>query len=190
MADLAWIRDFLAKTQKELLKDSVLTGGRSDDFWKAGDEAVRLKDIEITLESILQNLKSSESMLRFRQFLLPKVPRGKRYADKKSVEGQLESVEAVKKQAEALADTVKDLLVKNGILTPGQISEKVETLVEQLQHTTGLGEHFGKALTLQEIAQGAILPPPGMPLEMGGVPVIVLFVYLAVKALRSKHDND
>lgn len=186
MADLAWICAYLDKVEKDLLKDPVVATGRLDDDVKAGKEAARLEEIETMLLSILRNLESSESMLRARQLLLPKLPRGVRYANKKSIEGQFDSVEAVNRRAKELADRIRDLLIKNGILSPAQITEDLKDLIENLQHVTGLGGHGEQPLTFQEMQHGSIRPSPGMPLEMGSVPVVIFFVYLAVKAFRKK----
>jgi len=191
MSDLSGIRAQLARWHQQLLASHAFVAGRPDSDTKAAEEMNRLQQIAGGLEIILRDLKSSESSLRARENQLRKIPLQQRFSAEQSLKQLTENVQAVRKEAQELADLVRDLLERNGLLNPVQKAKDLIDLAKDLDKVLGNQTDGGVTQVLyvpKETTLGPF-PPATSHLSVSGVAGLIAFVYLGIKVLQKKYAS-
>jgi hypothetical protein len=187
MADLSAIRGQLARLRQEILTCSVFMAGRPNDATKAAEEASRLERIATNLQIILRDLQSGENLLRVRESQLHQVPQQQRYSAQQSLNQMAENVRALSSDAKILAELVRDLLDRNGLLNPMQKAKDFLDLAGDLDKICG---HEAQHLLSQvRYSKQPSLGPAsvgGSPLSLSGVMGLFAFMYVAVKVLQKR----
>jgi hypothetical protein len=137
MASSSEMRLIIAQLRCRVMQSPVFVVGRPDSAAKADKAAVQLETISDTLHVIIRDLASSESMIRVRQAELRRIPYDRRWSARQSLSQLGEDLNAVKLEAEALADLVKDLLIRNGVLNPVQKTKALIDLMKELEKAAG-----------------------------------------------------
>jgi hypothetical protein len=182
MADLSAMRANIARIRQQLLLSPVFQRGRPDSAEKADQEAAKLERFAENLRLIIRDLGSSEALIRLRESELPTIPRERRYSAEQSLQQLGENVRAVKEEAEALAQLVKDLLESNGLLNPIQRSKAMMDLMKELEKTAG---HELQA-QIAQMGHTSIGPVPHGSISIAGIIPPLAFAYLALKLLIRK----
>lgn len=187
MADLSAMRGQLDRMRHDILTCSVSVAGRPDDATKATDEAIRLEGIAENLRIILRDLKSSENLLRVREAQLRTAPPQQRYSAEQSSKQLAENVRAVSSEAKALAELVRDLLDRNGLLSPMQKAKDFIDLAGDLDKTCGHeAQHLLAQLSYSKQPSLGPASAGGPPVSFSGLAGLIAFVYVGVKVLQKR----
>ncbi|WP_321478120.1 hypothetical protein [uncultured Paludibaculum sp.] len=191
MADLAAISAQLDRLHQELIASRVFVAGRPDSGAKAAEESSRLERVAENLRIIVRDLNSSESMLRVRESQLRSTPPHQRYSTEQSLRQLTENVQAVRSKAQKLADLVRELLDRNGLLNPIQKAKGILDLASDLDKVVGQ-EAQAQVAQLLHASRQTILSTPsvGGPIpSVSGVVGLVAFAYLGIKLLQKKSGS-
>jgi hypothetical protein len=185
MADLSAIRANIAQMKQQLLNSPVLVTGRPDSAAKAEKEAARLEQFGESLRTIIRDLNSSESLIRLRESELKTIPRDRRWSAEQSLKQLGENVRAVKQEAEALAELVRDLLDRNGLLNPIQKTKAIIDLLREFEKGSDM-----QAILQHATSRATIGPPQAGSISLTGIVPALAFVYLALKILARKFRSQ
>jgi chemotaxis regulatin CheY-phosphate phosphatase CheZ len=133
MAGLSAMRKQLAAIRSTLPQMTAFTKGRPDSDDDAKKQAAQLDQISQQLQLILRDLKSSDHLTRLLRDNLKRMPVDQRFSTAQSVEQKARDVAEATSEAQQLADLVKDLLTRNGMLSPIQAAKKTMDLIEDLE---------------------------------------------------------
>lgn len=158
MADLSTIRAQLAGLRQRIQASPVFVAGRPDSADKATEEANRLELIANTIQIIVRDLNSNEHLLRARESQLRSVPHQHRYSAEQSLKQLAENVRALRNGAQALAELVRELLDRNGLLNPIQKAKDIIDLGGELDRIAGHEAHVLVAQTLRASKQATLGP--------------------------------
>ena len=181
------MRAQLAIIRQEILRSPVFVAGRPDSADKAGKEAVRLAKLSETVLIIVRDLKSSESLIRLREKALWNIPRDRRFSAEQSLKQLGKNIGELRQEAEALAELLRDLLDRNGLLNPIQKTKAILDLLKDLEKTVG-HEAQAQLAQIHQPVQDTIGPstPGGPPLTLSGIAPLLVFVFLAIKIVQRK----
>jgi hypothetical protein len=190
MTDLRMIRASLDRVRQQILASPVFVSGRPDSEAKATDEAKRLETILKDLNVVIRDLRSSENLVLLRESQLRKVPHQQRYSAQQSLRQMAENIRALGTDARALADLLKDLLDRNGLLNSMQKAKNFIDLADDLEKVSG---HQMQHL-LREVLypkQDILSPAPAAhpTATLADVAGLIAFAYLALKALQRKWSS-
>jgi hypothetical protein len=183
MADLSAIRANIAVMKQQLLNSPVFVTGRPDSAAKAEKEATRLEQFSESLRITIRDLNSSESLIRLRESELKTIPRDRRWSAEQSLKQLGENVRAVKQEAEALAELVRDLLDRNGLLNPIQKTKAIVDLLKEFERGSGSD---AQAILQHVSSRATIGPPPAGAISLAGIAPALAFVYIALKILARR----
>ncbi len=183
MAELSAIRANIAHMKQQLLNFPVFVTGRPDSAAKAEKEATRLEQVRETLRIIIRDLNGNESQIRLREAELKTIPRDRRWPAEQSLKQLGENVREVKQEAEALAELVRDLLDRNGLLNPIQKTKAIIDLLKELEK--GSGSEM-QAILQHATSRATIGPPQAGSNSLTGIVPALAFVYLALSILARK----
>jgi len=188
MADMSILRAQLDRVRRELVSSPVFASGRPDDANKAAEEALRLERLADSVALILRELNSSASLLRVREQQLQKVPPAQRYSAQQSIRQLSENVRLLRDDAQSLAELIRDLLDRNGVLNSVQKAKNVLDLMEDLEKAAGHDAGAMAAQTLHATGHDAVYSAHtgGSPLAVGGVLNLIVFIYLGLKVAQKK----
>ena len=187
MPDLNMIRASLQQMRPQLLPlmDALFKGSPEEST----ERARRLRELEAIqnrLKLIIRDLKSAQHLQDARQSAIANLPRDARYPAKQAIDQRQKDLGLVRKEAEDLAEAVRDLFEANGFLSPTQKVMKINELVENVakaaenQHVlSALGWAGGPAITnVHETS------------HISGIVPVILFIYLAIQKLQKKSSDS
>jgi hypothetical protein len=159
--------------------------GRPDDDDKAEKLAAQLGKIGEHLDLILRDLKSSAHLARVQLESIRKVPLDRRFPAKQSAEQKSRDATELSATAENLAARVKELLKRNGLISPMQAGKKTIDLLQELEkylsHHTNTGVQQPADYPVYRPVEGS----GGLPAVESVVPLIT-FIYVAIKYWRQR----
>jgi hypothetical protein len=120
------------------------------------------------------------------QKTLPSVPRDQRWSTIQSVQQQRQNIENAQRQADGLADAVKQLMHKNGFLSRVQMTMKFSDLLENME----LSAEHGQALQqiMFELGEPSITVPPMEHSSVSSLVPALIFIIYGIRRLTGKHD--
>ena len=186
MITMSALKIQLAAVRSTLIQMPVFSSGRPDDDGAALKLATRLDEIKGRLEIILRDLKSSDSQVRVQSENLRKVPLEHRWSAQDSVKQRTRDIAEAMEEAQKLADLVKDLLAKNGLITPIQAGQKTGDLLKDLEKQ--LPVHT-KASTLHLTNQPEFTAAPGEPLHLESLGPLIALIYFAIRYWKDKSSS-
>lgn len=135
-----------------------------------------LERIGDDLRLIARDLQNEQNLLQVMQRNLSSIPLDKRYSASQSLDQRQKNLQRVKKEAEQLAEAVRDLMKKNGFLSPIQAAMKVQELLENLERTADQDQAIHQITA--ELGTPSITPAhvdqPAMSML---IPTIVFAIY-------------
>ncbi len=155
-----------------------------DAYFKGGPEEVRERDLRLSelermandLKLIVRDIQSEQNRLQMMQRNLGNVPRENRWSANQSLDQQQKNLQNARKQAEDLAEAIRQLMEKNGFLLPVQATMKLQELVENLEKTAEHGQAIHQIMS--ELGVPSITQPhvehPG-PSAL--IPAVVFILY-------------
>lgn len=182
MLDISGMRGTLARMKQQILLSPVFAAGRPDSFDKSQQEAARLQAVSESLRLIIRELNNSEKLAQVRESSLKALPRDQRWSSEQSLRQLAENARVLRGEAQALAELVRDLLDRNGLLNPIQKTKAIADLLKDFERTAG---HELQA-DIQHITSGTILREAGgsaTSISMSSVVPTLAFVYLGLKLL-------
>ena len=179
------IRQQLFRIRSRLLEMPVFSSGRPTDDDKADEQTSQLDVVQQQLEVILRDLKSDA---HFAQLLVKgarNAPLEHRWAARESAEQKSRNVGLLIAETEALAALVRDLLQRNGLLTPTQVGKDVIDLIEEFQ------KHLShtKTGTQQHTDQPAYGPANPGELHLEAVGPLITFLIVAVRYWKQQRSR-
>lgn len=188
MADLSAMRGHLGRIRQEVLSSPVFQSGRPDSGDKAAVESQRFGRMAGTVVLIVRELNSAQSLIRMREQGLRKTPRDHRYALQQSIAQQSENVRLLLDDAQGLADSICDLLERNGVLNPFQQAKGMLDLIKELEKNAGKDAQTLVSQVVGATKQDVISPahPGGADVSVGGVLNLIVFIYLGLKVMQKR----
>jgi hypothetical protein len=187
VADINVMRGQLARIRTELIQMPVFSTGRPDSDDKADKQAVQLEKIAEQLQLILRDLKSGGHFAQMQLNNIKKVPQEHRWSAKQAAEQKSRNMAALSADAEALAELVRDLLKRNGLLDPIQTAKKTMDLFKELESHLPLHTHSSTQQP-SKVPVFSGLDDGGAPHVESLVPLVTL-IYVAIKYWREKHKR-
>jgi len=186
MLNLNTIRASLQQMQGQLipLMDAFFKGA-SDNETERNSRLRQLQTIENRLIIIIRDLNSAQHLQDARQSGIPNLPRDARYSAEQSIKQRQKDLAAIRKQAEDLAEAVRDIFDANGLWSRTQRAMKFGDLVENIMKAAENQHSLGELGIPNGPAYSAIHDTT--PLS-GIVPVFV-FIYLAIQKLKQKSSD-
>jgi hypothetical protein len=169
-----------------LVQMPVFASGRPDSDEKADKQAAQLENINLQLQLILRDLNSSDHLARVQYGNLRKVPLDQRWSATQSVAQRTREVNEAMSEAQNLADLVKDLLERNGLITPIQAAKKTMDLIGDLEKH--LPAHT-QAITSQPTNTPIYTAPGAEPLQVESLVPLVTLICLGVRYLKEKYSG-
>lgn len=188
MANLTAMLRQLSVIRSTLVQMPVFSTGRPDSEGDTKKQAAQLDNISQQLQLILRDLKSSDHLAQLQVDKLMKVPLDQRWSATHSVEQRKRDVADAISEAQKLADLVKDLLRRNGLISPIQAAKKTMDLIEDLEKH--LPSHT-KAITHQP-SQTPVYTTPGTgagPLQGESLVPLITLIYVAVRYWKERYSS-
>jgi hypothetical protein len=181
------MRGQLARIRAQLTQMPVFSSGRPDSDEKADKQAAQLEKIADQLQLILRDLRSGSHFAQMQLNHIKKVPQEHRWSAKQAAEQKSRDVAALIADAENLAELVRDLLGRNGLLNPIQTAKKTMDLFKDLEshlplHTHSSTQQPSKVPVFSGSDDG------GVPHVESLVPLVTL-IYVAIKYWREKYKK-
>jgi len=186
MANLIAMRRQLSIIHSALVQLPVFSSGRPDSDESANKQAAQLDNIGQQLQLILRDLKSSDHLARLQFENLRKVPLDQRWSAARSAEQKTRDVADAASEAQRLVDLVKDLLRRNGLLSPMQAAKKTMDLIEDLEKHLPSHTNTG---TLQPTSSPVYTAPSAGPLQMESLVPLITLTYVAIRCLKEKYSS-
>ena len=155
-----------------------------DAFMKGAPEEVRERSLRVAelertadkLRIIIRDLRKEEHLLQVMRSNLGKIPRDNRWSANQSLDQRQKNLQSARKQAEDLAEAVRQLMDKNGLLSGVQMSMKLRDLIENLEKTADQGHAIHQIMSELGIPTIA-LPQTETPFYSALIPVLVFVIY-------------
>jgi tRNA nucleotidyltransferase/poly(A) polymerase len=172
----------MVTTQLQLMRQHLLPF--MDALFKGAPEEqqernIRLAELERignSLRLILRDIQNEQNRLDAMQRNLGNVPRDNRWSANQSLNQQQTNLQNARKQAEDLAEAVRQLMNKNGLLSPLQMSMKLKDLLENIEKSVDQGQAVHQIMS--ELGVPSITQPHAeQPAVSSLIPVIVFIIY-------------
>jgi hypothetical protein len=186
MANLTAMRRQLAVIHSTLGQMPAFSMGRPDSDEDAKKQATQLDNIGQQLQLVLRDLKSRDQLAQLQVDTLRKVPIDQRWSMTHSVEQKQRDVVDITSEAQKLADLVKDLLRRNGLISPIQAAKKTMELIEDLEKH--LPSHT-KTITHQPSQRPVYTGPEAGagPLQAESLVPLITLIYVAVRYWKERY---
>jgi hypothetical protein len=186
MLNLNTIRASLQQIQGQLipLMDALFKGA-SDKETERNSRLRQLQSIQDRLSIMIRDLNSAQHLQDARQAGVNNLPRDARYPAEQSIKQRQRDLAALRKQAQDLAEAVRDIFDANGLLSRTQRAMKFGDLVENIMKAAENQHSLGELGIPNGPAYSAIHDTT--PLS-GIVPVFV-FIYLAIQKIKQKSSD-
>ena len=135
-----------------------------------------MERVSDNLRLIVRDIQSEQNRLQAMQRNLGNIPRDNRWSANQSLDQQQKNLQNARKQAEDLAEAVRQLMQKNGFLSPIQMSMKLQELVENIERTAEQGQ------AIHQIMSELGVPSISLPQTEHGsvsslIPAFVFIIY-------------
>ena len=177
MVDLNLVATRFQLMQKQLLPmmDALFKGAPEE----APERNLRLAELERmgdNLKLIVRDIQSEQNRLQMMQRNLGNIPRDNRWSANQSLDQQQKNLQNARKQAEDLAEAIRQLMNKNGFLSPIQATMKLQELVENLERAGEQGQAIHQIMSelgVPAITQAHVEQPTVSSL----IPAVVFIIY-------------
>jgi len=170
----------MVTTQLQLMRllpftDALFKGAHEEPQ----ERNVRLAELERigdSLRLIIRDIHNEQNRLQAMQLNLGNVPRNNRWSANQSLNQHQTNLQNARKQAEDLGEAVRQLMNKNGLLSPVQMSMKLKDLVENIEKAADQGQAIHQIMSelgVPSITQARAEQPSVSSL----IPVIVFIIY-------------
>ena len=189
MVDLNIVETRLRLMRQQLppMMDALFKGAPEE----AQERNLRLAELERmadNLKLIVRDIQSEQNRLQMMQRNLGNVPRENRWSANQSLDQQQKNLQNGRKQAEDLAEAVRDLMNKNGFLSPIQASMKLQELVENLERTAEQGQAMHQIMS--ELGVPSISQPHvEQPSVSALIPAVVFIIY-GIRRITGKNRGS
>jgi hypothetical protein len=164
----------------------VFLTGRPDSDEDAQKQALQLDNIGRQLELILRDLKSSDHSAKLQVDNLRKVPREQRWSAAHSAEQKKCDAAEATSEAQKLEDLVKDLLKRNGLISPIQAAKKTMDLIEDLEKH--LPSHM-RTMTHQTSQMPVYTAQTGAgTLQAESLVPLITLIYVAIRYWKARYS--
>jgi Rad3-related DNA helicase len=157
------------------LMDALLKGA-PDEPQERNLRVAELERIGDNLRLIVRDIQSEHNRLQAMQRNLGNIPRDNRWSANQSLDQQQKNLQNARKQAEDLAEAVRQLMQKNGFLSPVQMTMKFQELVENFERSAEQGQAIHQIMS--ELGVPSInLPPTEHTAPSSLIPAFVFIIY-------------
>lgn len=183
MPDLSMMHASLQQIRQQIwpLMDALYKGAPEE----VNERNRRLNELDRVakrLAIMIRDINSAQHLQDARASGLYNIPRDSRYSVAQSIHQQQNDLAALRRQAEDLASVVKDLLDKNGLLSPAQKAMKINDLVENVTKALE-NQHALSELGMSNTPTIRALHGPD---PSTGLLHIFLFIYLAIEKYKKR----
>ena len=185
MADLNTVATSLQQMRQRLvpLMDALISGA-PEEVQERNLRIQELERIRANLRVIVRDLQSEQHRLWAMQRNLGKISRDQRWPANQSLGQQQKNLQNAKKQAEDLAEAVRQLMDKNGLLSGLQMSLKVNALIENLEKTADQGHAIHQIMS--ELGVPSIGMLPTEPASFSALIPTLVFVIYGIRRITGK----
>ena len=173
----------LMRQQLPPLMDALLKGA-PEEVQERNGRLAELEQINNSLRIIVRDIQNEQNRLQAMQGNLGKLPRDNRWSANQSLDQQQKNLENLRKQAVDLAEAVRQLMEKNGFLSPIQMSMKLQELVENLERTADQGQAIHQIMS--ELGVPSISPPKTESPSVSSLIPAFVFVLYAIRRIAAK----
>jgi hypothetical protein len=177
MVELNMVTTRLQQMRRRLgpLMDALVNGA-PEEVQERNLRLAELDQINNSLRIIVRDIRNEQNRIQAAQGNLGNVPRDNRWSANQSLDQQRKNLQNARKQAEDLAQAVRQLMEKNGFLSPVQASMKLMDLIENIEKTAD------QAHAIQQIMSELGVPTITMPKTESPsisslIPVFVFIIY-------------
>jgi hypothetical protein len=157
------------------LMDALLKGA-PEEVQERNLRVAELERIGDNLRLIVRDIQSEQNRLQAMQRNLGNIPRDNRWSANKSLDQQQRNLQNARKQAEDLAEAIRQLMQKNGFLSPIQMTMKFQELFENFERSAEQGQAIH--LIMSELGMPSIsLPQTEQTSVSSLIPAIVFIIY-------------
>lgn len=183
MADLSMMQASLQQMRQHIWPSmDALHKGAPEEAAERNRRMNELESIAKRLKIMIRDINSAQHLQDARASGLHKIPPGSRYGAAQAIQQRQHDLAALRKQAEDLAAAVRELLDKNGFLSPAQKAMKLNELVENFAKAVE-NQH---ALSELGIPNVPVIKAPHDATSVTGLAPILIFIYLAIQKYRKK----
>lgn len=183
MPDLSMMRASLQQMRQQIWPSmDALYKGAPEEASERNRRMNELDSVARRLAIMIRDINSAQHLQDARASGLHNLPRDTRYSAAQAIQQQQSDLSALRKQAEDLAAAVKELLDKNGFLSPAQRAMKINELAENFAKAVE-NQH---ALSELGMPNGPVIKAPHESASVTGLAPILIFIYLAIQKYRKK----
>lgn len=186
MASLTGMRAQLSSIRAQLLQMPVLVAGRADEADKADREGARLERFLDQLQLIRRDLNSSSHLVQAQLENIRKVPLDSRWSAKQSADQRSREIADLYSEAESLAQLAKDLLQRNGLISPMQAGKNVIDLIKDLEEH--LPVHTRTSLEMPT-HYPVFTRPVSADQHLESLAALVTLAYVAIKYWKERRSS-
>ena len=169
------------------LMDALLKGA-PDEPQERNLRVAELERIGENLRLIVRDIQSEQNRLQAMQRNMGNIPRDNRWSTNQSLDQQQKNLQNARKQAEDLAEAVRQLMKKNGFLSPIQMTMKFQELVENFERSAEQGQAIHQIMS--ELGVPSIsLPQTESPAISSIIPACVFIIY-AIRRITGKNRGS
>ncbi len=185
MADLNIVATSLQQMRQRLvpLMDALIKGA-PEEVRERNLRLVELERIDDKLRIIIRNLQNEEHLLRLMQGNLGKIPRDKRWQANQSLDQRQKNLQNARQQAADLAEVVRQLMEKNGLLSGAQMGMKLKDLMENLEKSAEQGHAIQQIMS--ELGVPAITTPQTEAPTVSSLMPVLIFVLYGIRRITGK----
>jgi hypothetical protein len=177
----------LMRQQMVPLMDALLKGA-PDEVQERNVRVAELERIADNLRLIVRDIRSEQNRLQEMQRNLGNIPRDNRWSANQSLDQQQKNLQNAKKQAEDLAEAVRHLMDKNGLLSPIQMGMKLQELVENIERTAEQGQAIHQIMS--ELGVPSISLPPTEHASVSSLIPAFVFIIYGIRRITGKSQGS
>jgi len=177
MVELSMVTTRLQLMRQQLLPlmDALLRGA-PDEVRERNLRVAELERINDNLKLIVRDIRNEQNRLQVVQRNLGNVHRDNRWSANQSLDQQQKNLQNARKQADDLAEAIRQLMDKNGLLSPIQKSMKLMDLIENIEKTAEQGHAIHQIMS--ELGVPSInLPQTEQASVSSLIPTFVFIIY-------------
>jgi hypothetical protein len=186
MASVGVIRAQLSSIRAQLLQMRVFAAGRAEEDDKADAEEAQLERVAGQLQLILRDLKTSSHLVQLQLENIRKVPFDNRWSAKQRADQKSRDIADLYAEAKALAELVKDLLRRNGLISPMQAGKEAIELIKDLEEHLPI--HTRASIEIPTNYPVFTRPAHESPHVESLVPLVTL-AYLMIKYWKERRSS-
>jgi len=189
MADLNAVAASLQQMRQRLvpLMDALIKGA-PEEVLERNVRLTELDQIREKLRIMVRNLQNEEHLLQAMQGNLGKIPRDKRWQANQSLDQQQKNLQNAKQQAVDLAEVVRRLMEKNGLLSGFQMGMKFKDLMENLEKSAEQGHAIHQIMS--ELGVPSITIPQAEPISYSAIIPTLVFIIYGIRRISGKDKRS